>query len=186
MQSAPTSDMSFADLSNSAMGEAPVEILQYDSTWPSRFERERALLETILAPWLAGPIEHIGSTAIPGMVAKPVIDIMAAVESLDASRRAISAATNAGYLYFPYRPELQHWFCKPSQAFRTHHLHLVPFSSQLWLERLAFRDRLRRDPDLASEYAELKSTLAAKFKLDREAYTDAKAPFVQRVLAQVT
>ena len=61
----------------------------------------------------------------------------------------------------------------------------MPFSSQLWLERLAFRDRLRRDPDLASDYAELKSTLAAKFKLDREAYTDAKAPFVQRVLAQV-
>ena len=94
--------MSFADLSNSAMDEAPVEILQYDFTWPSRFERERALLETILAPWLAGPIEHIGGTAIPGMVAKPVIDIMAAVESLDASRGAISAATNAGYLYFPY------------------------------------------------------------------------------------
>ena len=70
-------------------------------------------METILAPWLAGPIEHIGSTAIPGMVAKPVIDIMAAVESLDASRRAISAATKAGYLYFPYRPELMHWFCKP-------------------------------------------------------------------------
>ena len=106
--------MRFADLSNSAMGEAPVEILQYDYTWPSRFERERALLETILAPWLAGPIEHIGSAAIPGMVAKPVIDIMAAVESLDASRGAISAATNAGYLYFPYRPELMHWFCKPS------------------------------------------------------------------------
>lgn len=57
-------------------------------------------------------------------------------------------------------------------------------SSQLWLERLEFRNRLRRDPDLASEYAELKSILAAKFKLDREAYTDAKAPFVQRVLAQ--
>jgi GrpB-like predicted nucleotidyltransferase (UPF0157 family) len=109
VQCASTSDMSFADLSNSAMDEAPVEISQYDFTWPSRFERERALLETILAPWLAGPIEHIGSTAIPGMVAKPVIDIMAAVESLDASRGAISAATNAGYLYFPYRPELMHW-----------------------------------------------------------------------------
>ena len=178
--------MTSADLSDSATGEASIEILQYDSTWPSQFERERALLETILAPWLAGPIEHIGSTAIPGMVAKPVIDIMAAVENLDASRGAISAATNAGYLYFPYRPELMHWFCKPSPAFRTHHLHLVPFSSQLWLEHLAFRDRLRRDPDLASEYAGLKSALAAKFKLDREAYTDAKAPFVQRVLAQVT
>jgi hypothetical protein len=107
----------FSEFSSSAMAEAPIEILQYDSSWPSRFERERALLEPILPPWLAGPIEHIGSTAIPGMVAKPVIDIMAAVESLDASRGAISAATNAGYLYFPYRPKLMHWFCKPSPAF---------------------------------------------------------------------
>jgi GrpB-like predicted nucleotidyltransferase (UPF0157 family) len=176
--------MTFAKLSDSAMSEAPVEIFQYDSIWPSRFEQERALLENILAPWLAGPIEHIGSTAIPGMVAKPVIDIMAAVESLDASRNAIPAASNAGYVHFPYRPEVMHWFCKPSPALQTHHLHLVPFCSQLWLERLAFRDRLRSDPDLASEYAELKTALAGKFKLDREAYTDAKAPFVQRVLAQ--
>ena len=183
-QSASTRDMTCAKLANPANGEAPVEILQYDPTWPSRFERERALLETVLAPWLAGPIEHIGSTAIPGMVAKPVIDIMAAVESLDASRGAISAATSAGYIHSPYRPELMHWFCKPSPALRTHHLHLVPFSSPLWLERLAFRDRLRSDRDLASEYSELKRALAAKFKLDREAYTDAKTPFVQRVLAQ--
>jgi GrpB-like predicted nucleotidyltransferase (UPF0157 family) len=63
--------MTFAKLSDSAMSEAPVEIFQYDSIWPSRFEQERALLENILAPWLAGPIEHIGSTAIPGMVANP-------------------------------------------------------------------------------------------------------------------
>jgi GrpB-like predicted nucleotidyltransferase (UPF0157 family) len=60
----------------------------------------------------------------------------------------------------------------------------MPFGSQLWLERLAFRDRLRSDHMLAADYADLKSDLAAKFKLDREAYTDAKAPFVQRVLAQ--
>jgi GrpB-like predicted nucleotidyltransferase (UPF0157 family) len=119
------------------------------------------------------------------MVAKPVIDIMAAVVSLDASRGAISAATNAGYLYFPYRPKHMHWCCRPSPAFRTHHLHLVPFSSQLWSERLVFRDRLRSDPKLASEYAELKSALAAKFRLDREAYTDAKAPFVRPVLARL-
>ena len=112
-QSASTRDMTCAKLANPANGEAPVEILQYDPTWPSRFERERALLETVLAPWLAGSIEHIGSTAIPGMVAKPVIDIMAAVESLDASRGAISAATSAGYIHSPYRPELMHWFCKP-------------------------------------------------------------------------
>jgi GrpB-like predicted nucleotidyltransferase (UPF0157 family) len=134
--------MNFPESSGSAIGEAPIEIVQYDPAWRLQFERERAVLEVILAPWLAGPIEHIGSTAIPHMVAKPVIDIMAGVESLDASRGAISAASHAGYLYFPYRPKLMHWFCKPSPDFRTHHLHLVPFGSQLWSERLAFRDRL--------------------------------------------
>ena len=70
----------------SETGDALIEILRYDPSWPLQFERERSLLATALAPWLAGPIEHIGSTAIPGMVAKPVIDIMLAVQSLETSR----------------------------------------------------------------------------------------------------
>lgn len=76
-----------------------------------------------------------------------------------------------------------HWFCKPSPERRTHHLHLVPFNSQLWRERLAFRDALLRRPDLAKAYAALKLELAAKFRDDREAYTDAKASFVADVVA---
>ena len=75
-----------------------------------------------------------------------------------------------------------HWFCKPSAAFRTHHLHLVPFNSPLWIERLAFRDFLRKDPAVAAEYAELKGRLATQFEFDRESYTDAKGPFIQHVL----
>lgn len=142
------------------------------------------MLERVLAPWLAGPIEHIGSTAVPGLVAKPVIDIMAAVETLVAARPAIAAATGAGYVYYPYRPDVMQWFCKPSAEFRTHHLHLVPFASPLWNERLAFRDCLRSSPAVAAEYAELKQRLAAQYEFDREAYTDAKAPFVQRITQQ--
>ena len=164
------------------MNEARVEIVPYDPRWPSLFETERALLQTVLARWLTGPIEHVGSTAIPGLPAKPVIDIMAAVRSLDASRAAIGEAGKAGYIHFPYRPEEMHWFCKPSAAFRTHHLHLVPLGSRRWIECLAFRDALRRDGALAGEYAALKHTLAGRFKCDREAYTEGKTPFVQRVL----
>ncbi|MBK7792971.1 MAG: GrpB family protein [Betaproteobacteria bacterium] len=164
--------------------EAPVVVVAYDPAWPARFLRERALLEDLLAPWLAGPIEHIGSTAVPGMLAKPVIDIMAPVGDLEASRPAIAAAEAAGYAYFPYRAESMHWFCKPSAAFRTHHLHLVPRDSRLWRERLAFRDRLRADPLLAAEYAALKVRLARQHPRDREAYTDGKAPFVRRVVAE--
>jgi GrpB-like predicted nucleotidyltransferase (UPF0157 family) len=162
--------------------EASVEIVPYDPAWPSRFEQERSLLKRALAPWLTGPVEHIGSTAVPGLIAKPVIDIMAAVESLAASADAIAAAGDLGYVYYPYRPDVMHWFCKPSPALRTHHLHLVPFESRLWKERLAFRDHLRRDAAAAAEYAALKIELARQYAFDREAYTDAKGPFVRRVV----
>jgi GrpB-like predicted nucleotidyltransferase (UPF0157 family) len=163
-------------------GEAPVHIVPYDSAWPTLFLEEEAVLRRELGEWLAGPIEHVGSTAIPGLIAKPVIDIMAGVESLEASRGAIAAASRLDYVYFPYRPDVMHWFCKPSPAFRTHHLHLVPVDSRLWIERIAFRDYLRRDSAAAAEYAALKRTLAQQFEFDREAYTDAKTPFIQRIV----
>lgn len=162
--------------------EAPIHLAPYDPSWPSAFEVERGALARTLAPWLSGPIEHIGSTAVPGLLAKPVIDIMAAVDTLDASRPAIAVLVSLGWTYFPYRAEVMHWFCKPSPAFRTHHLHLVPFGSPLWAERLAFRNHLRRDPMVAAEYAQLKRELAERYEFDREAYTDAKGPFVRRVL----
>jgi GrpB-like predicted nucleotidyltransferase (UPF0157 family) len=165
--------------------DAPVEVVAYDDTWRSKFEAERLLLEPVLARWLAGQIEHIGSTAVPLLPAKPVIDIMAPVVSLEASRPAIEGAAAAGYVYYPYKAEVMHWFCKPSAHHRTHHLHLVPFGSSLWHRQLAFRDALRRNPTLAAEYAELKLRLAEKFRLDREAYTEAKSPFVQRVLSEL-
>jgi len=168
--------------SHTPQGDAPIEIVQYDPLWPSKFEAERVLLQAVLARWLTGPIEHVGSTAIPGVPAKPIIDIMAAVGSLEASQSAISELVEAGYIYFPYRPDILHWFCKPSAAFRTHHLHLVPLGSKRWIKCLAFRDTIRRSAALATEYAALKNRLAEMFKFDREAYTDGKAPFVERVL----
>jgi GrpB-like predicted nucleotidyltransferase (UPF0157 family) len=169
--------------SNETEKEAPIELVEYDPNWPDRFAAEKVLLAAVLRPWLAGPIEHIGSTAIPGMRAKPVIDIMAPVASVEASRPAISAVAQLNYVYFPYRAEIMHWFCKPSAAFRTHHLHLVPLGSQRWKDCLAFRDAIRSNADWANEYRALKRQLAAEFKFDREAYTEGKSPFVQRVLS---
>ena len=167
----------------SMSSDSPITIVGYDLQWPARFEAERRLLAEAIGAWVVeGAIEHIGSTAVLGLAAKPVIDIMAGVESLDASRDAIAAAGGLGYVYYPYRPDVMHWFCKPSAAFRTHHLHLVPFNSPLWIERLAFRDFLRKDPAVAAEYAELKGRLATQFEFDRESYTDAKGPFIQHVL----
>jgi GrpB-like predicted nucleotidyltransferase (UPF0157 family) len=163
--------------------EAPVEIVPYDPAWPAGFEQEATILHRALARWLAGPIEHIGSTAVPGLAAKPVIDIMAGVESLEQSRPAIAAATTLGYCYWPYQADREHWFCKPSAAFRTHHLHMVPMSSPQWLRSIAFRDYLRAHPQVADEYAALKARLAQEHRLDREAYTAAKRPFIDRVTA---
>ena len=162
--------------------EQPVQVVLYDESWPIRFEQERAILDRVIGRWVVGSIEHVGSTAVPGLAAKPVIDIMVGVDSLEASRAAIPVLGEIEYCYFPYRADSKHWFCKPSPSFRTHHLHLIPFRSRLWIERLAFRDYLRAHADAATEYAELKERLAAQHHLDREAYTDAKTPFVERIL----
>src|SRR5262245_33316148 len=126
-------------------GQPPIIIEPYDPAWPAKFEAEREALLAVLGPWLVGPIEHIGSTAVPGLAAKPVIDLMGAIRDLSSSRPAIDALRELGYCYFDYKADLMHWFCKPSDFERTHHLHLVPYESQLWRERIAFRDCLRRD-----------------------------------------
>ena len=170
---------------NSQEESSLIVISPYDPSWPIMFEVERQTLGRILKPWIVGPIEHAGSTAVPGLAAKPVIDIMVAVATLAASRPAISAAAEAEYMYWPHRADVMHWFCKPSVVRRTHHLHLIPYGSELWQARLGFRDALRADSDLAKECAQLKYHLAAKHRYDREAYTESKTEFVQRVLASL-
>lgn len=164
------------------MKDASILIEDHDPLWPHKFELERQLLAEILAPWLAGPIEHVGSTAIADMPAKPVIDIMVAVESLPASKAAIDVLRDNGYCYYPYKADVMHWFCKPSPEVRTHHLHLIPYESPLWHERLAFRDHLRADEVDAKAYAALKRELAQRYRDDREAYTQKKWPFIQSII----
>lgn len=165
-------------------GQPPILIEPYDPAWPEKFAAERALLEAVLAPWLAGAIEHIGSTAVPGLPAKPVIDILAPVHDLARSRPALEALRPLRYCYFPYKHDVMHWLCKPSDQERTHHLHLVPFGSRLWRERLAFRDHLRANPRSAGEYRALKERLAVEFRDDSDAYTDAKTGFILQILAR--
>ena len=163
---------------------SPVIVQPYDAAWPEKFEAEKILLSWVLAPWLVGPIEHVGSTAVPGLPAKPIIDIMAAVADLPSTIPAIEAVKPLKYCYFEYKPEQMHWFCKPSDLERTHHLHLIPFNGPLWHARLAFRDRLRTDAPTRHSYAALKIELASKYRDDREAYTGAKTAFIQSVLSQ--
>lgn len=164
------------------MSRAPVVLEEYDSSWPSKFEEERAHLMAIAGEWYYGSIEHVGSTAVPGMVAKPVIDIMFGVKSLEESKPAIDTLVASGYQYWPYKTGVMHWFCKPSDVFRTHHLHLIPFESPLWQERIKFRELLRSNEGVAIQYAKLKRELATTYKEDREVYTEKKWPFIQQVL----
>jgi GrpB-like predicted nucleotidyltransferase (UPF0157 family) len=112
-----------------------IAILRYDPTWPRRFEIERALLERVLAPWLDGGIHHVGSTAIPGIAAKPIIDIIAGVRDLEEARAAFASLREHSYHHAPHRPGIAHHFDKPSV--RTHGLHLTEPESDLWRASLS-------------------------------------------------
>ena len=162
--------------------DEPVRLVAYDPQWPVRFEEEWTVLSEAIGEWATGGIHHVGSTAVPGLDAKPVIDILVGVEDLETSRACFEPLAELGYLYAPYLADEMHWFCKPDPRRRTHHLHLVPRASARFRDELAFRDRLRSDPGLAEEYSKLKRALADRFEHDREAYTDAKADFIRQAL----
>jgi GrpB-like predicted nucleotidyltransferase (UPF0157 family) len=147
-------------------------VVAYDPEWPRRFEAERVLLESLLAPWLDGGIHHIGSTSVPGLAAKPIIDVIAGVRDLDEARAAFVPLAELGYVHHPHRPEA-HAFIAPGR-----HLHLTQPGSDLWRERLAFRDALRASAPLRDEYAAWKAEHAGA-----DGYTDDKRPLVLRVLA---
>lgn len=163
--------------------DEPVRLSPYDPAWAARFEEERALLEVAIGEWMVGGVHHVGSTAVPGMEAKPIIDILVGVRGLDESRARFGRLAGLRYVYAPYLLGEMHWFCKPHPSRRTHHLHLVPVGSRRYIDELAFRDRLRGDTKVAEEYVALKRRLARRFTNDRDAYTDAKSAFVRRVLA---
>jgi GrpB-like predicted nucleotidyltransferase (UPF0157 family) len=164
--------------------DEPVRLVPYDPAWEAMFEAEAVEIRRVIGRWITGGVHHVGSTAVPGLEAKPIIDIAVGVESLDASRPCIGLLAELDYLYAPYRADVMHWFCKPDPARRTHHLHLIPTDSPRFSDELAFRDYLRAHPADAAEYAALKRRLAAEHADDREAYTRAKAGFVERTTAQ--
>lgn len=162
------------------MRDAPVEIVAADPAWPARFAEERSALQAAIGRWIvAGPV-HVGSTAVPGLAAKPVIDILVGVADLDEARAAFAPLAALGYLRWESDPaEWRHWFLKPSPAHRTHHLQLLRPDHPEWAARVAFRDRLRADPQARGEYEALKRRLAREWPNDREAYTAGKAAFVR-------
>lgn len=160
-----------------------VKLHEYDEQWPVLYEAERQRLLALL-PCTFIDIQHIGSTSIPRMPAKPIIDILAGVDSMETARSLATKLCSADYTtsaQFNASLSDRQWFMRWADGRRTHHLHVVVHGSAAWAERLRFRDALRSNQKLATEYAQLKATMAAKHAQDREAYTDAKAQFVNAV-----
>jgi len=165
------------------------ELRSHDPAWAARAATERERLLGLLAPWLTDGVEHVGSTAVPGLAAKPIIDLMASVHGLDIVVAAAGDSLAAGgWCYVP--PSLdsgaswRRFFVKPdaSGQHRYAHLHVIQAGHPRWTEQLAFRDALRRDAGLAGRYADLKRYLMREHPDDREAYTHAKAGFIAEAL----
>jgi len=165
-------------------GPAPIAVVAYSSDWPARFAAERDALARVFPP-CAFTIEHIGSTAVPGLDAKPTIDILIGAPSLPEIEARIGAMESLGYAYVPEHegalPE-RRFFAKPATGPRRFHVHAVRADSSFHAEHLRFRDALRADPALAAEYGALKRRLAVRHHPDREAYTDAKSAFIHSVV----
>jgi GrpB-like predicted nucleotidyltransferase (UPF0157 family) len=166
-----------------------VAIVDYDPHWPELFAAEDRVLREALPSDAFIAIEHAGSTAIPGVAAKPIIDIFVAVPSiLDAKRTLVEPIKAIGYIYWEDNPNPERMFfvkgMPPFGVRRTHHVHLCEPSSEHWSRPLLFRDYLRRHLDQARKYVELKRNLAGQFRNDREGYTAAKDGFVLDIVAR--
>lgn len=166
----------------------PIAIVPYDDRWPERYAEEEARLVRSLPPDLVKRIAHIGSTAVPGLSAKPIIDVQVEVISLDRVRREVVPIMKDLAYEFIWRPTMGEqapfyaWFIKRNaQGQRTFHVHMVE-PDQASVDRIIFRDELRAHPALASQYEALKQGLAAAHPADRAAYTLSKTPFIAEVL----
>lgn len=165
-----------------------VSIVPYDSNWARMFEEEKQHLLSCLPREMLGRIEHFGSTAVPGLAAKPIVDMLIEVRSLEETKsRIVPVLEGQGYDYFwrPTRgddgPPFYAWFIKrDAKGVRTHHVHMVEKEFEQW-DRLLFRDYLIEHPMVAKEYEALKLKLARDYPNDRVAYTNGKIDYVVRV-----
>jgi GrpB-like predicted nucleotidyltransferase (UPF0157 family) len=165
----------------------PIVMVPYDPAWSASAAVEVRRLETsALGPLLVRPIEHIGSTSVPGLCAKPIVDLLAVVAAVDVVDEAIETLPE-GWVAAPEpgdAPDRRRSFCAPSVERRSHHLHVVEDSSGDWRGWLAFRDHLCAHPEVAAEYGALKQDLARRHgddPDDRAAYRAGKAGFIGRV-----
>ena len=161
-------------------GGDPVELREQSTEWATRAGEWIAAIRVALLV-LDLRVEHVGSTAVPGLIAKPVIDLLVSVPDLADERAYRPALESLGLVLRAREPD--HLFFRPPAGHpRTVHVHVCATGSAWEREHLAFRDELRARPDVAAAYAELKVRLAVEFRADRAAYTDGKAAFIRSVI----
>lgn len=158
--------------------DAATRIVEYDPGWPAQAGLELRRITSLLGP-LVVRAQHVGSTAVPGLAAKPVIDLQVAVEAIEPREPYVRPLAQLGYLFVP-SPESPdyHFFARPPERPRTHHVHVCQADSHHELRHLALRDFLRAHPDEAASYAALKRRVAARSAYDRLAYIDGKDRYV--------
>jgi GrpB-like predicted nucleotidyltransferase (UPF0157 family) len=159
-----------------------VTIANYSPLWPRKFAEEQSRLAAQLPA--AAIIEHIGSTAVPGLAAKPVIDILIGLPDFDLADELVPRIVSMAYEYVPkYETELplRRFFRKERDGIRTHHIHMVGIGTDFWNRHLLFRDHLRAHPEIAAQYAALKLALAERDWRDVNEYADAKTEFIRRI-----
>ncbi|MFD5854348.1 GrpB family protein [Cytobacillus pseudoceanisediminis] len=164
--------------------EKPVFIEEYTSDWVKQFQEEREILKEIIGEKVIA-IEHIGSTSVEGLGAKPILDIAIGVNDLEVVSEFIEPLKQIGYefVYHKEFPE-RRFFRKGQWRAGTHHLHFYKFQGEHWNNQILFRNYLRNNPGVSKEYHQLKVDLAEKFQFDRVSYTENKAPFIQNVLQE--
>ncbi len=158
-----------------------VALVPYNPNWPALFEAEREQIAAALGDRVV-EIHHIGSTAIPGLAAKPVIDIMLVVPKLDDAIDCIAPLHDLGYAFIDYPQNTERRFFRKGQP-RTHHVHIVAQGNAELRDHLAFRDALRSNPEWRNQYAALKYALAERHRNDRAQYSESKTEFVRKVLS---
>lgn len=159
-----------------------VKLRKYDSEWKNLYEKESRLITTRISDYIEN-IQHIGSTAIPGVVAKPIIDILLAINSIANIEKIKDPLDSIGFIYRGEQgiPD-RHLFVKGGKDFRTHHLHVVEKSHYEWSKHILFRDYLLKYPKEVEAYSNLKQELLRKYEFDREKYTDGKSDFISEIL----
>lgn len=166
---------------------ALVVVCPYSDAWPDLFRNLEDDLIRLFAPTTI-TVEHIGSTSVPGLAAKPVIDVLLGAASLADIESKIKFLSEHGYEYVSkYEneiPERRYFVMSPAGSLRVH-IHAVVLGSRIWREQLAFRDALRGNSSLREQYQSLKLRLAEQFVNDKSAYSAAKNPFIESVLATV-